>query len=468
MGDRCTERRRSGIVAVAWLGVVAGPALAGTEQSAVVSSAPAAFDRFGAAVDVSGDLAIVGSPYDDFAGLTDAGSAAILQRTNGGGWTEAATLTASDAADGDGFGWSVAISGQTAIVGAPLVAGFGSVTGAAYVYQLGGNGAWSQVARLEAGSFLGRSFFGVSVAIDGDFAVVGAHGGAGEAYVFYRHRNGTDAWGRLTKLTASDGGPRDRLGNAVSISGGTVAVAAGGAGAVYVFQRKFGGPGQWGEVTKITGSHRTTGDGFGHDVALDGNWLIVGAHRSDGVCPKDPNCNSGSAYIFRRHAGGHNHWGQIARLTAADAAAADEFGVRVDLSGDLAVVGSWHRDDNTADAGATYLFERSGPAAWEQVVTFTASDGQRLDELGCAVAVEGDTVLAGAWRHGGAFEMAGAAYVFGYCPGDANGDGSVDVTDLLTVIATWGASGGAADVDADGVVGLGDALTVIDRWGPCS
>jgi hypothetical protein len=193
MGGNCTERRRSGIVAAAWLGVVAGPALAGTEQSAVVSSSPAAFDRFGAAVDVSGDLAIVGSPYDDFAGLADAGSATILQRTNGGGWIEAATLTASDAADSDRFGWSVAISGQTAIVGAPLVAGFESVTGAAYVYELGGNGAWAQVARLEVGSFLGRSFFGVSVAIDGDFAVVGAHGGAGEAYVFSRHRNGTNA-----------------------------------------------------------------------------------------------------------------------------------------------------------------------------------------------------------------------------------------------------------------------------------
>jgi hypothetical protein len=455
-------------VAVAWLGVVACPALAGTEQSAVVSSAPAAFDRFGAAVDVSGDLAIVGSPYDDFAGLTDAGSAAILQRTNGGGWIEAATLTASDAADSDRFGWSVAISGQTAIVGAPLVAGFGSVTGAAYVYELGGNGAWSQVARLEAGSFLGRSFFGVSVSIDGDYAVVGAHGGAGEAYVFSRHRNGSNAWGRLTKLTASDSGSRDRLGNAVSISGGTVAVAAGGAGAVYVFQRKFGGSGQWGEVTKITGSPRTTGDGFGHDVALDGSWLIVGAHRSDGACPQDPNCNSGSAYIFRRHAGGLHHWGQIARLTAADAAAADEFGVRVDLSGNLAVVGSWHRDDSAADAGAAYLFERIGPAGWEQAVTFTASDGQRLDELGCAVAVEGDTVIAGAWRHDGAFEMAGAAYVFGYCPGDVNGDGSVGITDLLTVLGAWGVAGGAADVDADGVVGLGDALTVIDRWGPCS
>ncbi|MHC4100722.1 MAG: dockerin type I domain-containing protein [Planctomycetota bacterium] len=468
MGGSCTERRRSGILAVAWLGVVAGPALAGTERSVVVSSAPAAFDRFGAAVDMSGHLAIVGSPDDDFAGLTDAGSAAILQRINGGGWTEMTTLTASDAADSDRFGWSVAISGQTAIVGAPLVAGFGSVTGAAYVFQLGGDGAWAQVARLEAGSFLGQSFFGVSVAIDGDYAVAGAHGGAGEAYLFHRHQNGTNAWGRLKKLRASDGGPRDRLGSAVSISGGTVAVAAGGAGAVYVFQRNKGGAGQWGEVAKITGSQRTTGDGFGHDIALDGNRLIVGAHRSDGACPQDPDCNSGSAYMFRRHAGGPHNWGEIALLTAADTAARDEFGVRVDLSGDLAGVGAWHRDQGATDAGATYLFERSGPAGWEQVDTFTASDGQRLDELGCAVAVEGNSVIAGAWRHGEAFEMAGAAYVFVFCPGDVNGDGSVGVIDLLAVIGAWGAAGGPADVDADGVVGITDALDVIDRWGSCT
>jgi hypothetical protein len=221
-------------------------------------------------------------------------------------------------------------------------------------------------------------------------------------------------------------------------------------------------------VAKITGSMRTTGDGFGHDVALDGNWLIVGAHRSDGACPQDPDCNSGSAYVFRRHAGGLHNWGQTARLTASDAAAGDEFGVRVDLSGCLAVVGAWRRDQGAADAGAAYLFERSDPPGWEQVVTFAASDGRQLDELGCAVAVEGDTVIAGAWRHGGTFEMSGAAYVFSACLGDIDGDGSVGVVDLLAVIGAWGAAGGPADVDADGVVGLGDALAVIDRWGPCS
>jgi hypothetical protein len=468
MGGKCTERRRSGIVAVAWLAAVAGSALAGTEQSAVISSTPAPFDRFGASVDVSGDLAIVGSPYDDFDGLTDAGSATILQRTIGGGWTEVATLMASDADDADRFGWSVAISGRTVIVGAPLAPGFESVTGAAYLYELGGNGAWTQIARLEAGSFLGRSFFGVSVAIDGDYAVVGAHGGAGEAYVFYRHQNGVNAWGRLRKLTASDGEPGDRLGTAVSISGGTVAVAAGGSGAVYVFQRNYGGSGRWGEVAKITGSMRTTGDGFGHDVALDGHLLIVGAHRSDDICPQDPDCNSGSAYVFRRHAGGLHRWGEIARLTAGDAAAGDEFGVCVDLFGDLAVVGAWRRDQGAADAGAAYLFEHTGPNSWEQVVSFAASDGGQLDELGRAVAVEGVTVLAGAWRHGDVYDMSGAAYVFSACFADVDGDGLVGIADLLAVIGAWGAEGGPADVDADGVVGFSDALAVIDRWGSCS
>jgi hypothetical protein len=84
------------------------------------------------------------------------------------------------------------------------------------------------------------------------------------------------------------------------------------------------------------------------------------------------------------------------------------------------------------------------------------------------VAVEGNSVIAGAWRHGEAFEMAGAAYVFVFCPGDVNGDGSVGVIDLLAVIGAWGAAGGPADVDADGVVGITDALDVIDRWGSCT
>ena len=226
---------------------------------------------------------------------------------------ETVKLLASDGAAGDLFGIRVAVSGDTALVGALFDDDFGSQSGAAYVFQRDAGGAdnWGQVKKLLASDAATRDLFGYSVAVSGDTALVGAvgdddkGGNSGSAYVFQRDAGGTDNWGQVKKLLASDG-------------------------AVF--------------------------DEFGHSVGVSGDTTLVGALLND-----DNGSNSGSAYVFQRDAGGTDNWGEITKLLASDGAASDNFGYAVAVSGATALVGARLHDDNGSDSGAAYVFV-SAPA----------------------------------------------------------------------------------------------------------
>ncbi len=126
-------------------------------------------------------------------------------------------------------------------------------------------------------------------------------------------------------------------------------------GAAYIFQRDQGGPDNWGEVTKLTASDAATGHKFGNCVSIDGDTAIVGAYTHDGA-----GTMSGAAYIFQRHWGGPNNWGEVAKLTASDAAANDWFGLRVSLAGSTAIVGAPRNDDNGSTSGSVYVYYLHG------------------------------------------------------------------------------------------------------------
>ena len=171
--------------------------------------------------------------------------------------------------------------------------------------------------------------FGSSVAVSGETVVVGARsedaGGAnaGAAYVFGRDQGGADNWGEVKKLTASDAQADDLFGGRVAVSGDTVVVGhmvllssgmvlvSGGLDAAYVFGRDQGGAGNWGEVRKLTASDAQTGDFFGASVAVSGDTAVVGAAFEDAV-----GSNAGAAYVFGRDQGGANNWGEVKKLTA--------------------------------------------------------------------------------------------------------------------------------------------------------
>jgi len=359
-------------------------------------------DQFGYALAVSGDTAVIGAP-----GKNDNQGAAYVFVQNGGVWSQQQELTASDGAAGDFFGISVSVSGNTAVIGAY---GHNLDQGAAYVFVQSG-GVCSQQQKLiasdgVAGTYspsvdmvLGGDWFGISVSVSGGTAVVGAvgkNGDQGAAYVFIQ--SGT-AWSQQQELTASDGEANENFGNSVSVSGDTAVIGAPDEnslqGAAYVFVQSGTA---WSQQKKLTASDGAANDFFGFSASLDGTTAVIGALGKSG--------NQGAAYVFVQSGA---TWNQQRELTASDGAANDNFGRSVSVSGNTAVIGAfWKTVDSLTYQGAAYVFVLSG-GTWNQQQELTASDGAGESFFGCSVSVSGGTALIGAYVKSG---QMGAAYVF--------------------------------------------------------
>jgi hypothetical protein len=348
-------------------------------------------DYFGRAVAVDGDTLVVGAPQDDDK-YTDSGSVYVFTRT-GATWTQQAKLTAPDSAAGDHFGTAVAIDGDTLVVGAYGDDDKGTNSGSVYVFTRTG-GTWTQQAKLTAADGAATDRFGYAVAIDGDTVVVGAPydddkgADSGSAYVFTR-TGGT--WTQQAKLTAAGGAAGDWFGWAVAVDGDTVVVGApdDAKGAKSGSAYVFVRAGAtWTQQAKLLAADGAAGDRFGWAVAVDAGTVVVGAYGDD-----DKVRDSGSAYVFVRTGG---TWTQQAKLTAADGAAYDRFGYAVAVDGDTVVVGAYGDDDKGTDSGSAYVFTRTG-ATWTQQGKLTAPDGAAGDWFGEAVAVDADTIVVGAY-----------------------------------------------------------------------
>jgi len=397
-----------------------------TEIVKLTAPDPSVNHWFGYSVSISGDYVIVGAAEDDDGGA-ESGAAYVFYRNQGGpdGWGLVAKLRASDAAADDKFGTSVSISGDYAIVGAEQDDDDGAESGAAYIFyrNQGGADSWGQLTKLTASDAAANDWFGSAVSIDGDYAFVGADGDddsgnfSGSAYMFYRNYGGADNWGQVTKLKASDGIPYNWFGSSLSINGDYAIVGARGnndqgteSGAAYVFYRNQGGPDSWGQVTKLTASDAADKDHFGFSVSISGDYAVVGARDDD-----DSGNSSGSAYIFNRNQGGPDNWGQLTKLTASDAAVNDEFGVSVSIDGDYAVVGAAFNDANgISGSGAAYIFYRNegGPDNWGQLAKLIASDAGSGDLFGKSVSIHNAYATIGAWVDDGAVSNSGSAYIF--------------------------------------------------------
>ena len=296
------------------------------EQAKLFAPDGADMDQFGCSVAVSGDTAIVGACHDNEYSEVKQGAVYVFVRS-AEGWNLQAKLTAADQSGGteaDGFGYSVALDGDTALVGA-LWEG----DGAAYVFTRSGT-VWSQQAKLTGPhnpEYADYADFGYSVALDRDAAVIGApeqsvgqYDDIGSAYVFAR--SGT-VWSQQAELIAGDG---------------------------------------------------FLGDGFGSSVAISNGTALVGAPAAS--------FDTGAAYVFTRSA----RWSQRAKLLASDGLEKDDFGTAVALSGDTALVGAPEREP----VPAAYVFVRSG-TAWSQQAELTH---EYYDEgFGSSLALSGDTAL---------------------------------------------------------------------------
>jgi len=368
--------------------------------------------EFGWSVSVSGNTAVVGAHLDDTPGGVNAGAAYVFVRA-GTSWSEQQRLLATDGTDFDFFGASVSVSVDTVVVGARSDDTPAPDAGSAYVFVRSGT-TWTEQQKLLASDGAASDLFGVSVLISGDTVVVGAYaddtpGGvnAGSAYVFVR--SGT-TWSEQQKLLASDGA-NDLFGISVWVSGDTAVVGAsfddtpGGVNAGSVYVFVRSGT-TWTEQQKLLASDGAAGDFFGSSVSVSGDTVVVGAYVDD----TPGGVNAGSAYVFVRSG---TTWTEEQKLLASDGAANDLFGYSVSVSGDTAAVGA-HLNDTPAgpDAGSAYVFVRSG-TTWTEQQKLLPSDGTAGDNFGYPVSVSGDTVVVGTSEDDTPGGMdAGSAYVF--------------------------------------------------------
>ncbi|MFG0257415.1 MAG: FG-GAP repeat protein [Phycisphaerales bacterium JB043] len=317
-------------------------------------------------------------------------------------------LMASDGAAYDLFGTSVSIYGNRVLVGANSDDDVAINTGSVYVYTTQDGVTWEQEAKLTASDARQLDQFGMSVALVGDVAIVGAPSddddamsNEGSVYVF---RRVGDSWIQETKLHGSASHKRNQFGFDVAYAGGTLLIGApleyGGAdqsGAAYVFTHNGIA---WVEEARLVAPDPDVMASFGFDVALssDGGTAIIGAHMHDG----STGVNQGASYVFVRDNG---LWVQQAKLTPGDIAEDDRFGFPVALQGDTAFVGSHMDDDLGYNSGSVYVYERVGEE-WVESQKIVASDGGLAGFFGRTIAVRGDALLIGA------LSDSGSAYVF--------------------------------------------------------
>lgn len=366
------------------------------------------WDRFGNAVAIRGDVAFVAAHEDATAAGNEAGSVYVFINEEGV-WTEHARLVASDGAAGDWFGASLAVDGDTLVVGADRAdTTAGEDAGAVYVFTQSG-GVWTEQAKLEASGTGEKAYFGVSVAIDGDTMVAGAASSllrlpegeviAGRAYVF---RRSGDVWMEEAELMPS-GSSHERFGMSVSLSGDTALVGSIHANTAHVFHRIDT---VWTEQAVLQPSDPTGDDYFGVSVSMDGDRALVGASLHDA----GGNNASGAAYLYERS---DSVWSEVTKLTASDGTQRDRFAELVLMEGDAIFIGSFEDESGIprSDSGLVYVYERNG-SNWEESAILQATSG-RTDEFGFSLAIDEGVLLVGEPGHDGTNRFdAGAANIY--------------------------------------------------------
>jgi len=393
------------------------------EHIKLTASDEAETDYFGGSVSIDGDYAIVGAINND-----NWKGAAYIFRRDGDDWIEEQKLVASDAEDSpeeywDWFGNSVAIDGEYAVVGAeyddnensPDRSPTWKAAGAAYIFKRHGN-YWIEEQKLIASDGYYWDRFGSSVAIEGDTILIGAVGdhndncnepnepytAPGSVYVFNKVG---ELWIEEQKLVASDLGCIDDFGCSIDIHGDYTIIGAFGAdenlGAAYIFKRDDN---VWFEEYKLTAGDRQTWSSFGGDVSINGDYALVGARNIDN--------DEGAVYAFRNNA---PNWPQVQKIKASDAGASGggrtwgRFGWSVDMDGDTAIIGSRFHNEWR---GAAYIFKLED-GFWVEEQKIAASDGEIADYFGTSVSIDGDYTIIGAVHDSSVYNVrSGSAYIF--------------------------------------------------------
>jgi len=412
------------------------------ESNKLTAPDGAAEDEYGQAVAISGARALIGAPFDDDFG-DDSGSVYVRSGQ------QSFKLNASDASAGDRFGWSVAVSGSYAIVGAPYDTDDGFGTGAAYVFDLStGQELYKLLAQVPDGG----DYFGISVAMDGNVAIIGADGAddfgtaSGAAYVF-----DLTTGLQIHKLTATLGATQDHFGASVDIEGNLAVIGAYGDGlatsnygAAYIFDVVTGQ-----ELHKLVASDADDEDEFGYAVAMSGNSAVIGAWKND-----DQGTETGSAYIFNVNTGTELH-----KLTASNASGSDYFARSVAADGELAIIGA----PLVGAGGAAYVYDLSTGA---EISMLVPSDTTAGDWFSHSVAIDGTNSLVGARFDNDLGNHSGSAYLFNVelCEADINDDGQLNFFDVSAFLSAFASQDSAADFTNDGAFNFFDVSAFLSAF----
>ncbi|GAA0363073.1 hypothetical protein GCM10009092_29320 [Bowmanella denitrificans] len=328
------------------------------QQAKLVADPVFADDTIGGKVALKNDVAMLGVMGRDDKGK-DSGAVISFERA-ANSWTQKQIFTAPDAKPGDAFGQSVALTDNYLVIGAPRNDALGEDSGAAYIYQRE-NGAWRYQSKITASDGAAKDLFGISVAIDGNTILVGADlhdekaENAGAVYVYAMANN---LWQQQAKLVASDGGKTDIFGVRVAISGDTALISARrddieelgvDAGSAYLFVREGN---TWTQERKLVSPDGAADDRFGRGVALSGDTAIISAmnHDANGT-------DTGALYVYKK---GPDGWRCTSKVVAENGKPGDQFGWNVALSKGVAVIATPHHDANGQQSGAVYVQDLNG------------------------------------------------------------------------------------------------------------
>lgn len=382
-------------------------------------------DYFGYSVSISGDYAIIGAKEDEGTWknypYTGCGSAYIYKKDESGNWNELQKIVASDNRPYDQFGYSVAIDGEYAIVGAPNDNGFIDREGA-YVFKLNENGVWVETQKLLPINWSVDIGWASSVDISGKTMTI-----TGGGYVYVFELNSANTWVQKDKIRPESLAYSSRVAlydstmvigsfsmDAITLENDTIT----NAGVVYIFEKNQNG--KWVEIQHIYASNASQGDLFGSAIDVYENTIVVGAYSEgdDDNFLKD----AGSAYIFQKQE--NNVWVETQLLTDEVLRfRSNHFGSSVAVDENQLIIGSEWGNFNSEgksslnQAGAAFIYKNEG-GAWILENKIVAVDRSSSDNFGLSVAIDNGTVICGAPsededENGNVtFNGAGAAYIF--------------------------------------------------------
>ncbi len=434
-------------------------ALAHLEKAKFFPSDANAGDNFGVSVAIDGNTAVAGAYQNDSNG-SDCGAAYVYE-LSGSQWIEKQKLVPSDGSAGDKFGRSVALEGNTIVVGSY----YDDNKGSAYVFSRLG-GVWTQQQKLVAPDAAADDKSGCSVAIDNNTIVIGAYGDnsyAGSASVFVLAGSN---WVFQQKITASDALLGDHFGYSVAIDNNIIIIGApnddysdlADIGSAYLYQRQDT---TWLEQNILRASDGGLSHHFGFSVALDENWAVIGAYEGD----TNVVSSAGAAYVFSRTGA---NWVERQKLfDANDPCGGDDFGFAVAIKNDTILVGCPYDFVNSNMTGSVFEFVCTD-TNWIQSDRLAAGDANTNDRFGSSLALSGRHIIIGAPNNFNNDKSTGAAYLFDNFLGDLDADSDVDFLDFAVLANSWRQNNPLVDIaplpTGDGTVNLADFALFVQDW----